>query len=160
MKEVVPLVLTHQLNQGGEEVLVLCHDLSGVKDVFLEDKPYDLYDIDSSCSQLWPLPRTHLQLLHTFVHELLQKGLEILNYLWVLGENEGHIGQVGKENRGVVYADMLISAHYVFDNLGDHLQRKKGLLKLRHLVASLEVGSDLFNYLTDVGGKIAHEVDL
>ena len=160
MEEVVPLILTDQLNQGGEKVLVLCHDLSGVKDIFLEDKPDDLYDIDSSCSQLWPFPPAHLQLINTFVHEVLQKGLEILNYLRVLGQNEGHIGQVGKENRGVVYADMLVSAHYILDNLGDHLEREKGLLKLRHLVASLEVRSDLFNYLTDVGGKVAHDVDL
>lgn len=78
----------------------------------------------------------------------------------VLRQDEGHVGEVGQQNGGIVHADIFLVANHVLDDLGDDLQGEEGVVELWDLVVALEVCGDLLDDLADVRGQVADDLGL
>jgi hypothetical protein len=68
---------------------------------------------------------------------MLEQLLELRDYGFVLRKDKGHTGQIRKENRGVVDANVFLLTDHVFDNLSDDVQRKEDVVELVDFVVAL-----------------------
>lgn len=158
MEEVIQGVLPKQGNEDLEEAVGLGHDLPCVYDVLLQDEPQYLDDLYPPSSDLGAGPRIHVKLLAALGDEVLEELLELCDDGFVFREDEGDAGEVGEEDGGIVDGDVLLLAHHVFDDLGDHFQGEECVVELVDLVVPLQVGRSLLDDLAHVGRQVAQQL--
>jgi hypothetical protein len=136
VEHVVHVVFFDEAEEGGEEVVPFRHYVFARQYVFLEDVPEDLDDFDPSCSQFGSV-LTDLQFLYTAVDEYFQKTFEVAYDLFFLGQDEGHVGEVGEQDGGVIDRYVFIGTHHVVYYLRDDVQGKEGLAEFGYPVHAL-----------------------